>query len=470
MKNISPVDDTFTKSPAYKYIKREHSIKDYWMNLYEIIDCLPVGQRLDVDPDSEYTKFAGIIESIMLGMNIGEITIHKTNSDKSDGKKFDSIDGGHRKRAIAAFCQQQFKDPCTGKYLREFNEDEKKHFYNYTMSFIVYEDLPVWDVGYIFRTLNTTSKVTHQETLNSYGDIAIANVIRETVRIVKGLNNKPHKLFWNITTNDGKASFENLKFDNNRLIVDEMVARMYARYIFSNGSSEAKDLEKMYESGIDKKELDKVTEKVNNQLDFILEIAKLHLVKYGSNRKLVKNRFSLYSRIWFWMVEEYGDFKIPDYNAFFEEIQKEAKPFFDPLERQPEFLKKTMKSIDSDKTKGQLFKSMLGEHGTTEHINVKLNWLMELCDMEKIVLPKDTKRFFPEKDRMDKLTEQDFKCAIDGKELLMKDAQGAHKKAHSNGGKTNYKNLAMVRTCYNKDMGSTDLDDYKEFINDSKAA
>ena len=67
-------------------------------------------------------------------------------------------------------------------------------------------------------------------------------------------------------------------------------------------------------------------------------------------------------------------------------------------------------------------------------------------------------------------TEQDFKCAIDGEELLMKDAQGAHKKAHAKGGKTNYKNLAMVRTCYNKDMGSMDLDDYKEFINDSKAA
>ena len=44
----------------------------------------------------------------------------------------------------------------------------------------------------------------------------------------------------------------------------------------------------------------------------------------------------------------------------------------------------------------------------------------------------------------------------------MKDAHAAHIVAHAKGGKTVYSNLAMVRACYNIDMGTMDLNTYKE--------
>ena len=43
--------------------------------------------------------------------------------------------------------------------------------------FVIYDSLDVFTKGYIFRTINETTDVNDQETLNSYGDIPIANLI-----------------------------------------------------------------------------------------------------------------------------------------------------------------------------------------------------------------------------------------------------------------------------------------------------
>ena len=86
----------------------------------------------------------------------------------------------------------------------------------------------------------------------------------------------------------------------------------------------------------------------------------------------------------------------------------------------------------------------------------------EMGDIENVISVKDTSRSFTVLEKEAKLAEQSFVCAIDHKPLKWKDAHAAHIIAHTNGGRTMYSNLAMVRACYNTEMGTMDLNQYKE--------
>jgi 5-methylcytosine-specific restriction endonuclease McrA len=63
-----------------------------------------------------------------------------------------------------------------------------------------------------------------------------------------------------------------------------------------------------------------------------------------------------------------------------------------------------------------------------------------------------------------KLAEQGFKCAVDGKPLILESAEGGHIIAHTDGGKTTYENLAMISGYHNKKMGSLSITQYKELL------
>ena len=89
--------------------------------------------------------------------------------------------------------------------------------------------------------------------------------------------------------------------------------------------------------------------------------------------------------------------------------------------------------------------------------------------IEDIIETKDSNRSFTVQEKEAKLAEQNFVCAIDGKPLTWEDSHAAHITAHANGGHTVYSNLAMVRICYNKEMGSINLNDYKAML-EKKAA
>ena len=171
----------------YKYYKQQITIRDFLM-MYGDIDVQPVGQRLDteltLESGSRETKAQGIIGSILRGIDLGQITMHEVWRDF----KYESIDGGHRKRYIKAFFENKFR--VNGKFYRDLTQEEEDLFLNTEITFCIYTSLKVWDIGYIFRSLNETTEVNHQEMLNSYGNVPIANAIREMVRPVAGVNNK----------------------------------------------------------------------------------------------------------------------------------------------------------------------------------------------------------------------------------------------------------------------------------------
>lgn len=443
----------------YRYTKIEMTIRDFLLRFGEI-DCQPVGQRLTTEIG--YGKKArGIINTILMGMDLGQITIHET---KDSTYVYESIDGGHRKRFIKAYFEDLF--PVNGKYFRELSDSKKRMFLDTRLSFVIYTNLTVYDIGYIFRTLNETTDVNHQEMLNSYGNIPIANSIRNTVRPVKGINNKFHKLFA-FNQQEGKSiSFNQLQFDNMRLRIDEMVARVFYRYYDGAGLGKADEaaLKELYEAELSQLDVDKINNRVNKCLDFLYEISEIRK-RYMKGVGLSQSEFSLYTRIWLYIEEEYGSFRIPDYELFYREINRVYAEFMKPATDLSDDLKMPS-PFDSEKTIAQQFRNTLGEHRKREHISVALMWLIERADMQSIVLLKDKRRLFPRAWREAKLAEQGYKCAVTNKPITMANAEGGHIVAHANGGRTTYDNLAMICADVNKSMGTMSIEQYKELINE----
>ena len=158
------------------------------------INCLPVGQRPPISPN-DYSKAISIIRALWLGIDIGVITLLKLNKDLNF--LYESIDGGHRKRAIWEYFNNKFK--VDGKFFKDLSSDKKSEFLKIQLSLTIYKGLDYKTKGRIFRTLNNTTPVNFMEMVNSFGDIPIANYIRETVREVTGIDNSYHELFecWN---------------------------------------------------------------------------------------------------------------------------------------------------------------------------------------------------------------------------------------------------------------------------------
>ena len=461
-------------APAkYKYDREFKTIREFILS-YASYDVHPVGQRLETELKLEGTKSnpskaQGIIASIMMGMNIGEITLRDLSHEAASSYLLESIDGGHRKRAIKAFVTNEFKDVVTDNYYSELSEEVRKQFLDYELTFVIYKNMSSVEAGKIFRSTNKTTPVNHQEMLNSYGDIPVANAIREMTRPVIGLDNSFHELFDFSLKSDGKKSYRYLNFDNMRLRQDEIVARVFARYLDNGqiGVADDKTLEAMYEATYTDAQLKKAIKQVTALFDHLRKVAVYRKQELGPG--LSQDEFSLHVRLYMYMTERFGEFKVDDYHEFFKTIFTVSRPFFAKQANMvPELLEAS--PYDKNKTKGQNFKNALGEHRREVVIRETLDWLVDGIgnvggiDFLSLITVKDKNRLFSREDREAKLAEQGFKCAIDGKPLTMKDAAGDHIIPHSKGGKTTYQNLAMVRKEYNQEMSSMDitLDQYRE--------
>ncbi len=457
----------------YLYKKIQKTIREF-IDEYYRIDCQPVGQRLDVtdqklEGTSKPSKAQGIIETILRGIDIGQITIVKL----SDSVEFDfeSIDGGHRKRYIKMFTENKF---CLfdGRKYSDLSKEERNFILNTELTFCIYDDLPVYEKGYTFRTLNLTTDVKHMEMLNSFGDIPIANAIREISRKVKGIKSKPHSLFEFTINADDVKKYPWLSFVNKRLLHDELVARIFFRYYDTNeqgetgglGTSTDTDIEKMYSDvSLTQEKVDKMKKKVIKLLDFLEEMA--YWCKRYNNRGLTQKEFNLFTRLYLYMEYEYGDYNIEEPHNFFKGVNDAFKPYMLKHEDQPAKLQKVAKlGWSNEKTRSEQMRSSLTEYRPTASVKQPVEWILEDFDIAQYVTVKDKRRLFPREMREFILSKQDYKCAIDGSKICMKTSQGAHIKAHSKGGMTTLKNLAMVATHHNKDMGSMSVTEYKQIL------
>ena len=443
---------------------------------YDTIDCEPVGQRPPIQVRGN-GKARGILRFILEGNGLGEITLMLLANPGGPFLKFilESIDGGHRKRFIYEFYNNCFSVKFTDwdgneveKYYSDLSEEEKSAFLETEFSVDIYKTLSVQEKGKLFRKLNKTSEVRFMEMCNSYGDIPIANFVRELVRTVKGINNEHHVLFDHCAGSGTTHKY--LSFNNNRLAQDQALARIVLRYVkypkqLLGGSTED-EIEDMYS---EEKIGNSVKDGVIKHLDFLHSMALGK--KSWSNGQLAQHDFKSLSFLYFWMVDRYGLFVIPDAEKFMQ-IYLNAKTVI----QKPggKYDKKNM-TDGSGYTFRTAYNKYINAPQNTKKVQSATEILvkeMTTDKIEKVINIFDKKRCFAMHEKTSKLLEQEGKCYIDGTKLLYKDAEAAHIVAYSKGGKTKYENLAMVRKKWNQDMGSMDLEKYKEAFhrNNKKAA
>lgn len=443
------------------YTKQTPTIRYFRDVMYHKTECQPVGQRLPVY-SKDNAKGIGIITTLLDGYDIGTITVMQLNRKQKRAAKrvkydFESIDGGHRKRSLWSYLQDGFM--VRGKYFSQLSEKEQAAFLDTELTFTIYNALDSATKGHIFRTLNKTTDVNFIEMLNSYGDIPVANFVRETVRIVKQIDNECNTLFEFVLNPKGEPIYKYLSFDNDRLKQDHAFARIAHRYIqypkqLLGGSSD-KELETMYENpNLTKDSIPDV--KITAHLDFLRKMAMYRKQQFKTG--LTQHDFKAMSYLYFYLSDTYGSFDIPDAEEFFKEYARANSAL---MNKDGDYAETIHES--SGYSVQVMYKKYIAAPWDGKKISTAVSYLVgEMGDIENVISVKDNSRSFTVLEKEAKLAEQNFVCAIDHKPLKWKDAHAAHIVAHTNGGRTIYSNLAMVRACYNTEMGTMDLNQYKE--------
>lgn len=425
------------------------------------IDCNPVGQRLNTDPTG--VKKVGIMESVHKMINFGELTVCRTPNNPN-GYNYESIDGGHRKRSVRDFfgtnTLSRFK--VFGKFYSELSQEEREELRKYEITLVIYDELDVYTKGLIFRTLNETTDVNDQEMRNSFGDINVANLIRESVRLVPGIDNTNHELF-ELTQSD---NFRWLEFDNHRLKTEEMVARIVHRISIQSkdvpflGESSQDQLVKMYQDN-DKIDIDSVKKTLKEVLDFILKCGVNHKRLYS--RGLSQRDFKLLVFVYFYMKDSYKRFRIDDYELFIKGFKSGVLTLLDPDSKYGQTINK-LSWDNKGRTISEAFKGYLGAPHHKLKVQQLVYWLLGEFNIEDYIIIQETKSDWSYDQKVRKFIEQNHTCYIEGKKVRFEDCEAAHIVSDKYGGKRTYDNFVMVLKDHNRDMGTMNLEDYKQSL------
>jgi hypothetical protein len=453
-----------------KFSRSTMTIAEYLRNLAPITDCNPISQRPAVHVEPNNAKAKAIITSVLNNIDIGNITLVDVTQEESVWQ-WESLDGGHRKRDIRDFIQGKITVGNDLSY-SQLSEEQREAFMNYEMAFTLYTPMSNFMKGHIFRSLNETTDVNDQETLNSYGDHPIANAVRETVRVVSLRNGKTsviHDLF-EVTTG-GNFKWLAGANPNGRLRLEEFVARVY--YSFYNkgalGSRKYNNLERMYND--DKLNVAKLRKQADKFFDFLYEMAKVR--KQTAGNGLGNSERVTLLNLYLYLSESYGsDLESTDYLEWYKAFSKVYNDLYNDPRSQWRLVPdaKLMSTIGESKesTITQLFQDYTRNHDSAEKQKQMVRWLTEHPEWINVTdhtLFKDRNRSFPNWMKEVVLQEQGYVCVIDGLELNWSDAEAGHIIAHAKGGKTVLDNCAMIRKSHNRDMGTMDVNDYKNHYN-----
>lgn len=470
LKNLK-IKNSETYKPS-RWKKEFITISEYYNKLYKQIECNPIGQRPPV-PDYQNIKKEGIIRSILWRINIGEITIVRNVASMLSKFIWDSLDGGHRKRYIWEYMNNEFT--VDGKYFNQLSKKANKYFLNYSITFVFYEPMNNFTKGVLFRKINDSTHINHQEELNSYGNTAIANMIRETVRQIK-LNNEQfttrnHPIFETTRSTSGLTyNYKFIDFKNDRLFIDELITQLVYRYTQKSllGGTSNENSQNMYISLANNEKIVKTLhKKLNIHLDILLKFAKArkNLFKDGLSQK----DWRLLNYLICYMIDEYKKFNIKDFDTFI----KEYKTCYNLIleggisnKTKINYKEKlhNVKWDEKGRTISEAFKQYLNVPYDSRKIEQAVYWFLDEFEIKKYITILDKKRVYYVKEKEDQLIKQKFLCYIDNLPLLYAEAEAGHKIAHKKGGKTNVDNLVMIRKIHNTNMGTMPLEQYKKMF------
>ena len=454
-----------------KWTYNEWSISQFFREA-ATIDCDPEWQRGNVDTlfhaNGGPSKAQSIIASILSGLDIGEIKL----VNYKNGLRA-SVDGGNRKRAVLAFLRNQFSLYPKGQWgkvtFNQLSKADQDKIWNYRMRVIIYDRLKYSVIGNLFRTTNTVTPVNQQEMRNSFGDDPLAVLVRRTVRQIPEVGNSTHSLYEINGGTPEEPRYRWLAFNNSRLRMEDQLARIVYLIIKGEKLSPAPDklLNEMYDTvgpqwENNPDEQAKIEKKLKAALDFFHKVA-TSAKKYRPAGLSIR-QFCLLTRLYFDTIEKHQSFKVQNYDIFWTEF---AKAFMKVENRRD--LVNLANGLDSDRTVGEAFTGYLSfDRHEDWKIRASVDWFLEAFNFTSVVTVKDPKRCYTAKQIENRLIEQDYKDYIDGKPLSLENAVGAHKIAHTNGGKTTLDNLVVISAEHNTAMGSMDVESYKTWYEASE--
>ena len=407
------------------------SIKD-WIGtdeskgiLERLIDLLPKLQRtnrfkfLGTAKKPEWnSKLSEIIEKAMWEyIQFGLIILHKEEDGSITGYEYESIDGGHRKRAIKAFVNNELlircyddglEKPATG--LATFSmltKEEQEYFLNIELNFLVYEGLNNYEKGVIFRTTNKTTDVNFQEFLNSFGNTDMANYIRCVVD-GRGGEFYQHELF-ELSGISKTQRPVNIQGTNQGLKHEELLTKCL--YLLKQNklvNVTDKKLEDFMLKG-------KVDKSYKTFLDILgqLRIAKRELGSKSDTRLSTKEirifTMLLVNKGFTINQNRYDDF----WNAFAEAIDIIYDKDGDYVD--------TRESKDDDKTIMQRFDEYTAHWHNANNMTKLVDWLcqeldLETLESEEVITFRSSKRSASTDDKETQFRRQGFFCQVE-KEL-----------------------------------------------------
>lgn len=444
-----------------------------FIEMSPLINLNPEAQRPAVEVNSD-EKSQSIIASMLSGISVGQITLHEIDGSNTPKKyKYESVDGGHRCRAMIGYRNGKFPlgsqlgKNYEGKFYCQLSEEDREFFDSIELVFTIYDGLLARQLRKVFTTINTSDHINHQEGVNAAGSAAIAKAIRETVRYMGvDIDNTPHMLFEEQNTSSKrKKEPVFMREINRRLSHDRYTARIFC--VSLNGSKptgcDDLEIENMYDREYTENELNSAKSKVKKCLDFVLAIAQV--------RKSIKSKLSIEDavmlyRLYFTYTNRYKNWKVKDYKEFNRRvIMAMAENTIGSFD-----LAKTVIVAPNRKTtttRSEVFKKCLRRHGDVENWNKTVDFLEETVHMNPENLLKDgvleivNSRYISQNTKDAVVAFQNGKDAIDNEEFAPDDdIEFDHIRSIKNGGKSGLKNIRAIKKEYNREKGCLNGDQY----------
>ena len=425
-----------------------------------LLDLNPITQRPPIFLAVDNTKSIEIVQTALKGVSLGMITI--VENEEGSIFQWESLDGGHRKRALHGYVNGDFA--VDGKFYDDLSNEEKTEFLNTRFVLDVYEPMTNYMKGEIFRVLNgTMNPPNHQEILNSFGDTPIANAIRDIVRDTEEEN---HKLF-NIA--ETKSAW--IDVQNTRLKLEEFVARIYYRYYEDGFLGSRKDAQLMTMYSDENVKVKSLKKKVDAHLTFLWNCAKIR--KTGLRMgKMGWKELNTLSNLYLYFNENLGKWTVFDYDKFYCNFYKVFSDYTVDSE------KKYGAVVDFDFESADVsIKECFKNYTTCQDNKLKqeqlIKWIVEHSDMQLNLSVRvlDPQRLFSKDVKEASYAQMGFVCGMDGLPAKFDELEAAHDVAYILGGSTSdASNCVMIRKEYNRKMGTMTIAQYKDFLKMKDAA